>query len=143
MIIKIEDRINNNVLTTNKVISNITILDIDSVNNICIITKTIEYCAGEKIVANPAKLELILPVTLSKSEMATIGSLFTTIQENPEKYAYRYVNKRDRGHYTDIDVDNGVEKYTMESNDNILRELSKLYMPEVLKHFKIDKLKFQ
>ena len=143
MVVKIEDRINNSVLTINKVISNVTVLDIDSINNICIITKKIEYCAGEKSVANPAKLELVLPVTLSKSEMATIGSLFTTIQENPEKYAYRYINKKDKSQYTDIDVDDGVEKYTMRSDDKILSELSKLYMPEVLKHFKIDKLKFQ
>lgn len=141
MVVLLDDIIIYDHLVVNGMISNHTELNINVETYECVITKNIKYCAsndfGDRI---PGKLEFSLPIKLTENEMAIMGDLFTTLADGSE-YVYRIGGLSDGKQYVKVQIGEE-EKYLVEADDIVLRKLSKLYMPEVLRYFNINKLKY-
>ncbi len=142
--IRIKDRVINLSKAQNSVLDNDTILTFDEETNICLVEKTVEFiCFDEYSDTLPAKLSVSIPFPFKEKEIRKMNELISELRTHNEKYQYYdMINFDSKKRLTEIHLSVN-EKYIMPSDNSYLTELSKIYMPEVVKYCKLDKLKFK
>lgn len=138
MLIELEDKVVNTDLRAGTILKNLTTLNLDEETNICLVTKTMEFCIAEEFGNElPAKIYAETPISFSRKDREKIQSFCTAIRDNGI-YQYKeidYINK-----YTVVTI-NEQEKYLMPVNDRLLSDFSKIYMPTLLNFIRLDKIK--